>query len=324
MKILKIFGIVAGLHVLALLLIFANPGCSSARSQTAVSTAAIKTDAASTFASSSPPTNGSQITANMFTPVPAISSPLSNSGPSSITVVPTVGSFPPPSASGGAFYSPTRPGTPAASAVEAQPVGDVTPATTYAARKGDSLWSIAKKNHLRVSELAAANNLRVGSAVRPGQKLIIPGKAAPAGVEAHAAPAPVAAHAASEPAAKFAGESIKYTVKSGETLGSIARHYHVRLGDLATANNISDPQKIRPGRELLIPVGKATGKKKGGSAPAGTRSSGSVSSITAPTESISAVPAANQDLDAGIKPAAAAEVPVIRIEAAPEASAGKP
>jgi hypothetical protein len=29
MKILKIFGIVAGIHAVALLLIFANPGCSS-------------------------------------------------------------------------------------------------------------------------------------------------------------------------------------------------------------------------------------------------------------------------------------------------------
>ena len=35
MKILKILGIVAGLHAFALLLIFANPGCSSGEGQSA-------------------------------------------------------------------------------------------------------------------------------------------------------------------------------------------------------------------------------------------------------------------------------------------------
>ena len=45
MKILKIFGIVAGIHVLALLLIFANPGCSTARKPAPVPSDTVAQDA---------------------------------------------------------------------------------------------------------------------------------------------------------------------------------------------------------------------------------------------------------------------------------------
>ena len=75
-------------------------------------------------------------------------------------------------------YSPRRPApegsTPAAPAPEAAP------AKTYTVAGGDSLWSIAKKNDLTVAELSRANNLTASSVIHPGQKLVIPGKNAPA------------------------------------------------------------------------------------------------------------------------------------------------
>src|SRR5580698_9593899 len=175
--------------------------------------------------------------------------------------------------SAGIFYSPTRPGTPAAAALEVEPVSGVTPATTYTVVSRDNLSTIAKKNHLKVSELAEANHLRAGSPLHVGQKLLIPSKAsagpaAAAGAPPEAPAAPAEAMAAAAAPAKPAGESIKYTVKPGETLGAIAHKYGVRVGDIAKANTISDPAKIHPGQELIIPAGGTPRASKSAAAKA--------------------------------------------------------
>jgi hypothetical protein len=46
--------------------------------------------------------------------------------------------------------------------------------TDYRVRRGDSLWSIARKHGVTVAELKRANNLR-SSTIKAGQKLVIPG-----------------------------------------------------------------------------------------------------------------------------------------------------
>ncbi len=257
MKLLKVFGIVVGIHVFALVLIFANPGCSS---------------------TAQPAPSAADTVVKPEAPSPTISVPSTTPADSPVAAAPIAfdPNAPAVSVSAGIRYSPTRPGTAAAGALEAEPVADVTPASTYTVAKGDSLWTIAKKNHLTVSDLAAANNLKAGSSVRLGQKLIIPGKALPPGAAAartadlSAAKAPPAA----APAAKAPGDAVKHTVKPGETLGAIARKYQVKVGDIATANNISDPAKIHPGMELVIP---------GWQAPASKAKSGTKAATPAPT-----------------------------------------
>jgi LysM repeat protein len=260
MKILKILGIAAGLHALALLLIFANPGCSS--------------------------TKAAQSDASPFSSAPAETSPA-----------------PAPSATASDSvairYSPTRPGTTVAGALEAQPVSDVTPATTYTIGKGDTLSIIAKKYQLTKADLAAANHLKTSAVLHVGQKLIIPAKSTQAPAPAAAAGAP-AATAPAEPAPADKGpvaEATKHVVKPGETLGGIARKYGVRQGDIAVANNITDPRKIQPGQELVIPAHSASKQAKAAK-PADTAKA----------------PAADQDLDAGLKPAGAADIPAVKID----------
>jgi LysM repeat protein len=244
MKLLKVFGLVVGIHVFALILIFANPGCSS---------------------TSQPPPTAADTVAKADTPSPTISVPSTAPTDSPVAAAPIAfdPNAPAVAVSAGIRYSPTRPGTAAAGALVTEPVTDVTPASTYTVAKGDSLWTIAKKNHLTVSDLAAANNLKAGASVRLGQKLIIPGKAMPAGVApaktADLAPAKAALSAA--PAPKGPADAVKHIVKPGETLGAIARKYQVKVGDIATANNISDPAKIHPGMELIIPGWQAPASK---------------------------------------------------------------
>ncbi|HLF59777.1 MAG TPA: LysM peptidoglycan-binding domain-containing protein [Acidimicrobiia bacterium] len=48
--------------------------------------------------------------------------------------------------------------------------------------------------------------------------------------------------------------SVGYTVKQGDTLGAIARDNEVSLSDLVAANMITNPNLIRPGQVLVIPV----------------------------------------------------------------------
>ena len=249
MKILKIFGVVVGIHVFALVLIFANPGCSSPNkpAPSPSETVSKTEDSAPAAAPRGGSDNVTPVTiAGGDSPVSSIPNTFDPNAPASPTI----------------RFSPTPPGTPAASNLESSPVNDVTPASTYTVSKGDSLWTIAKKHHITVAEVAAANNLKTTTPVRLGQKLIIPTRAPAA---AHAsAPEPVVTKAPAPPptsSSRASGESVRHVVKTGETLGAIAKKYQVKVGEIATANNISDPAKIRPGMELVIPGWQAPTNK---------------------------------------------------------------
>lgn len=276
MKILKIFGIVAGIHLAIFLAAFVVPGCSS--------TTKPPPEPTETVAKSEP--------APMIT-VPNAAAPAVDSGigaPAPIAFNPDApATYAGGSAgSGGSRFTPTRPNTAAASAVLEQPVPDVIPAATYSVKSGDSLWTIAKRNHLSVSELASANNLKSSSVLHQGQKLIIPAKA---GAPSHASRAPSATAVSSTPAETHAksidqgtgaaprssDKTVSYTVKSGETLGQIARMFDVKSREIALANNITDPRNLRAGTVLIIPGGgwKST---SGRSAHSSATSSGSASS----------------------------------------------
>ncbi|KAK2061937.1 LysM domain-containing protein [Colletotrichum caudatum] len=50
------------------------------------------------------------------------------------------------------------------------------------------------------------------------------------------------------------GNFHKTTVKSGQTLSSIAARYHSGVCDIAKQNGLADPNVIFPGQQLLVPV----------------------------------------------------------------------
>jgi len=318
MKILKILGIVAGLHAFALLLIFANPGCSSAGQPMAAAEGPAAKPTVHAVAQAAPP---------------MVSIPPVVTVPGSAEADPGTALRPAPLATGPAAapsdsdaqpmirYSPTRPGTTVAAALEAQPVENVTPASTYTVEKGDSLWTVAKKNHLTVNDLALANKLKAGATLKVGQKLILPAKSgaltAPAvATEAARGPAAAPRNLAAPPAAPAApaasppgprsAEATRHVVKPGETLGAIARRYGVKVSDIDVANNITDPKRIHPGQELIIPGKQAAAPKATG------------------VKTINPVPGPDQDLDAGVKPASPGEVPVIKVDDSAAPPPGKP
>lgn len=106
---------------------------------------------------------------------------------------------------------------------------------TYVVRPGDTLYGIAKKFGLTVQQIASANHLANINYISIGQTLTIP---KPAAQKPNPTPAPT---------------TIRYTVKAGDTLFSIARRFEVTVQQIATANRISNPNFIRVNQVLVIP-----------------------------------------------------------------------
>jgi len=304
MKILQIFGAVVAVHLLAFIFIFATPGCQSSPRNIPTPDATL------------PSASGGQAGAPVaYNPVSVDTSAATYATPGRA--------------------EPTRPGSPNAVAVTpVKPVEEVAPVSTYTITRGDSLWSIAKKNRMSVPELAKANGLPVGATLQPGKKLIIPGKApAPkdlgttsAATETKVAtPAPV-------PASVRSADAVRHTVQSGESLGTIARKYQVTVGELAAANSITDPAKVRAGQTLIIPGFKAVSQKAATPRPSTPKPAAAAPETTQPaaepTVSTAAPhfdlspPPPGQDLDAGLKDQPT-DVPTIKVEEAKPATPPK-
>jgi len=301
MKILQIFGAVVAVHLLAFIFIFASPGCQSGPRNMPTPDATAPAVAAQ-----------APVTYNVATPQPV---DLGTPAPA----------YTPASPSGHA--TPTRPGSAAAVVVTpAKPVENVAPVSTYTVERGDSLWSIAKKNGLTVAELAKINSIPTGTALKPGRKLIIPGKAASA-VPPAAMTLPSEKEKVAVAPRPANGEAVKHTVQVGESLGVIARKYQVSVGELAAANNITDPSKVRAGQQLVIPGFKAVGGK-GTTSSAKPAAGAPAKAAEAPAEKPATphfdivAPPPGQDLDSGLKPAET-EVPTIKVEEAKPATPAK-
>jgi membrane-bound lytic murein transglycosylase D len=129
----------------------------------------------------------------------------------------------------------------------------------YTAKRGDTLLTISRKFHVSRAELAEANNLRVRSAVRPGQDLIIP--RAPAALLAartsRTAPGAVASRSLA-PSADAPAQTepkqltqITYRVKRGDTLSAIAELFDTTVAKIKSWNRLQT-NTIAPGARLKI------------------------------------------------------------------------
>jgi LysM repeat protein len=133
-------------------------------------------------------------------------------------------------------------GTTRAAASSTPPSGT----TSYTVQRGDSLSVIAQRHGTTVAELRSLNNLS-GDVIRVGQTLIVPDRS---GGATRSAPAPTSQNS---PQRAPAGDGIRHVVQAGETPGGIASKYGVSVDALMSANNMSDPRRMRIGQELIIP-----------------------------------------------------------------------
>jgi membrane-bound lytic murein transglycosylase D len=137
---------------------------------------------------------------------------------------------------------------------------------TYGVARGDSLWTIARRFDVHVTELKAWNDtlttsrLKVGTAliIWPGAKAELTGASAPqsppAVAKAAPEPKPELAAASTAPAATAmarAAPGTKHTVESGDSLWSISRRYGASIDDLKSWNKL-DTGSLKRGQVLLV------------------------------------------------------------------------
>jgi len=230
MKLLNVFALVVGVHLAVLTIIFATPGCRSTGKQkpkpedtkiassqnesiSGVEQVPLKPELIDTDLNPGSP--GAPLTG--VSPIEA-----SESRPNGIL------------ASGEAEvrFAPTRP-----SSVKEIPTAQPAAAkATHVVAKGDNLWSLAKKYGISVAELSAANQLAPSATLRVGQQLTVPEKKS----SGDSSPKPTQ------------NAENTYEVKSGDTLGAIARKSGTTVAALRTANNLKG-DSLRIGQKLIIP-----------------------------------------------------------------------
>ncbi len=113
-------------------------------------------------------------------------------------------------------------------------------------KSGESLYTIAKKNHTTVAALCKLNGIKKGQVLHAGHTLKVP-----KGKSIHKSKKRMVKKQTVRPA--------KYVVKSGDTLSRIAKRYHTTVASLRKLNYLKSANDIKPGQILAL---KASAKKK--------------------------------------------------------------
>lgn len=129
---------------------------------------------------------------------------------------------------------------------------------TYTVESGDYLASIVEKFNLgddgiELILLLNPYNADTGVGIDPTTQVIIPGQ-----VILLPNPGMQLPTATSIPADLPKGTKVNYTVKAGDSLGSIASLFNSTIDDIIKENNITNPNDIKVGDLLVIPVNMVT------------------------------------------------------------------
>ena len=131
------------------------------------------------------------------------------------------------------------------------PTAAVPSAGRYTIQKGDTISRIAARFGVSTQSVLAANGLGWSSIIYGGQTITIPtgGTAAPAiqTVSSVTPAAPTAAPAIAPSA------STSYTIRSGDTISSIAKSTGIAVSTILAANSLTASSIIYSGRTLVIP-----------------------------------------------------------------------
>ena len=107
---------------------------------------------------------------------------------------------------------------------------------TYTVKKGDSLWSIAKRFGIRSTKIARWNNMALRDPIKPGQTLVLWSKT------------PFLADSSGEKVVR----KVKYRVRNGDSLARIADKFQLRIKDILRWNEIDASKYLQPGQSLTL------------------------------------------------------------------------
>lgn len=142
-------------------------------------------------------------------------------------------------------------------------VSKVEAASKYKVKKGDSLYTIAKKYHVNIDDLKDANKVSA-KGIKPGDRIIIPSqkKVTAKKTKADGLKKDLVSHKKNQQeinhsdkttgALKASSKDIHHVVKKGDTLSSISRRYSVSVSDLKELNNLKKAARLRNGQKLLV------------------------------------------------------------------------
>ncbi len=108
--------------------------------------------------------------------------------------------------------------------------------TEVIVERGDSLWSIAQRYGVSTQTLMRSNHIGPNDVLRVGQKIVVPGDG----------PA--------TPARETTVRTVRYRVRSGDSLAAIAGKFNVSIGQIAGWNAIDPAALIHPGQRLVLHV----------------------------------------------------------------------
>ena len=128
------------------------------------------------------------------------------------------------------LYPPAE--NPGSGSENSEPKRESVKETTYIVQSGDTPWDIAKKHDVLLSDLLAVNGLSRHSTIHTGERLVIPGKTAPAD--------------------GIADIPEFHIVQHGDSLSKIAKLYQIELQDLVEWNSIKDIDRLNPGDKIRL------------------------------------------------------------------------
>ena len=111
----------------------------------------------------------------------------------------------------------------------------------HVVQPGDTLWELARRYRTSTQKIAAWNGISPRDPIRPGQQLVIWLQSEGASKATLAGP-PVKR------------QQVRYTVRQGDSLYSIASRFGVTVNDLVRWNGLSKDRYLQPGQQLVVHV----------------------------------------------------------------------
>lgn len=129
---------------------------------------------------------------------------------------------------------------------------------TYTTQRGEKIDAIARKFGTTVAQLRDVNDLPTRSRIKAGQQILVPLRGPVADAEIKLAAAAEREHPAVVEMQSDTPSRMRYTVRKGDTLDSIAKRYQVNRKTLVADNHLKT-SRLKPGSTLIIASAKASG-----------------------------------------------------------------